>query len=503
MEFGMSTMQRGHATMTSNDMSNYFNQKPVIAPVRKGPRLFRKKPKVDTDLIRQSYMNDTDNNNRIDLWYANRGVNNAVKVNYGAQVINLTSGAFHNPTVPRKLEDEDYRCYDAKVRQEDLLPLSRLPRPSTSIDINKDVSHIFNKSISQYDIERQRVLHSIKGNTKKVAEAFPVQATRGIQFQNIDEYQRASEALTANATRDKMATDQLPLNVPIRTINTDNRTPLNKLRATVLQHDRQANKQLNVPGATSGQYTKDVRIIRKTPVTVTQAGKTVTMYKSNEPKHMNLVSKLKGEPHDTRKTVVLYEITDPQIHLLTKLKSESHEAPKQITMYSIDEPTNLQLDHKIVPVHGNSVKTANIADSAYQTEGYNSMYLEPKITADEERASTVVKTKSVYSDTDHQRTAGNVARFVDRVRADTSVNHQYTLGGTMDSNVITDKNVNTNLSKKNAFSEGGIDTSMFSSHREQFDRSIPFYNTDIPYTKGPGFVFVDTKPVNSRVEFYR
>lgn len=468
----MSTIQRGHATMCDNDMSNYFNQKSVIPPIRKGPRLFRKKSKVDTDLIRQSYMNECDNNNRIHLWYANKGINNAVKVNYGMQVLNLTAGAQHNPTIPRKLEDEDYRCDDAKVRQDELLPLSRLPRPSTSIDINPDASGIYNKSISSSDIERQRVSHSIKGYTRKIAEAFPVQTARGIQFQNISDYQQASDALNTNIIRDKMASNTMPLNAPIKTINTEH-TDHNYVRTTINSKlsslSRMANKQLNAPGINAGQHDHVVRVVRKLPPTSNQAEKTVVVYESNQPKHLSLISKLKGMAHDAHKTVTLYEITDPNIYLLAKLKSDPYSASKQVSVYSIKEPTNLHLNTKIV--------------------------------GDKDRAATIVKTKSVYTDTDHERSATSSARFTDRVKMDTSINPQYKLGGTMDPNIITNRNVNTNLVKKNAYCEGGIDTSMFSSHREQFDRTIPFYNTEIPYTKGPGFVFVDTKPVNSRVEF--
>lgn len=295
MNYG--TAIRGHAVFSDEMTGGYFNQKQYIAPIRKGPRILRKKPKVNTDYIMCTLMNEEDNASRINLWPVTRGQNHAVKVNYGTQVLSLTSGAYHNPTIPRKLEDEDYRCINAKYRQEDLVPLSRMPRPVTSIDPNKEAFAFYNKPMSECDIEASRVAHNIRGNLRTLVENISMPSSRTTNIHSNDTYTTSAMALTHDTARDKLASKfGLAENIP---------------------------KQHTL-GINNGASVRVDHVQRK-----------------------GLVDTL-----NSTRTVTVNEITDPKHKLMAKLSQGMAAAGRTVNVNDHFEQTkaqaNIDLQHKIV-----------------------------------------------------------------------------------------------------------------------------------------------------------
>lgn len=467
MNFGSAI--RGHAIMTDQTDGGYFNQKPYIAPQRKGARLFRKKPKVNTDLIMCSLM-DPEQNDRISLIGKTRGVNHAVKVNYGTQILSLTTGAQHYPTVPRKLEDSDYRAEHAAYRQDQLLPLSRLPRPVTSMSTNADVSSYFSKPLSGSDIELSRVAHCIKGQLKNLVDPISANAAPTRYINDVAAHAQNANNEYQYIPRDKMASNTMPNNVRIVDVSMldESNTPqLIRLKQKAILSNN-AHKQLSIESHDARAEDKPaIRMIRKVPLHHVENTRGINVHETTHINHT--LDKKLSAPSAAGKLVTLYEITDPNMVLLSKLKTGNMSAGKNKQVY----------------------------DTIEQLRAMAALELRRKQVPDARAQQMNRTTTGVYTETDHSR-ADDTARIDKKVQGDYNLNNVYQTGLTGQlraDNSIQDHTMNLSLKKKNAYCDN-IDTSRFASNRRDFEYHLKDIQgiDSIPFNKGPNFIFAQTLP---------
>jgi len=359
-----------------------------------------------------------------------RGVNHSVKVNYGTQVLNLLTGAQHYPSVPRKLEDEDYRCENAAYKQDQLLPLSRLPRPVTSMYTNADVSSYYNKPLSGSDIERSRVAHNIKGNLRDLVSSVTV---------NVAPTQTVYDVERTN-----------PMLLKLKEKAVLNNTAPKHITVSYVDKNLAARK----PPA---------RIVRKVPAHSTQYTKGTTVHNTSHVTYT--LDKKLSAPAGAHKEVTLYEIRDPNIELLTKLKTGDIDAGK----------------------------TQQVYDTIEQMRAMAAMELQHKLVPDPRAQSMNKLTAGVYTDSDHARQP-DTARLDKKVEGETNVNNMYPSGYVMDDQVMRDNVLDLALRRKNAYCQEINPAMYSSHRNQfERHLNIQGIN-DIPYNKGAPFIFVPVRP---------
>lgn len=438
MNFG--SRMRGYASL-SNDTDSYFNQWLDITPKRNGPVLCRIKPKVDTDQVDTSLMDRSGHQSRIELWPISKG-DHTQKLNIGSQILNLTSTTGNpNPTIPRKLEDNDYRCLDAKIRQEDLLPLSRLPRQPTSILSSKGISEVFTKPVNpNMDFSGEEIRSIIHGKLNPLKNT-----NKQLTIDTPDD--RDGKALYGYiASRKK------------------------------LEVANKSNKSLVIDGSTSGQTNSNAKIIQKLKGYFDPT-KILTIYGSNTSQTCDLakiIKKIVSEQIESGCLLNIPGLNAQQknfvIREVNKLKAIPRQHLVQI-IYKTDHP-DLFLVKKIHVDKLGATKNVNVITESDRNQP-NNKKLPDKITPDPANAK-----KQIAVETASGKTQPNTAKNVERVKVNSAPTVQYKVGHRP--NMLRNEQ-NLQLQYKNQFVGKQIDVERYSPYVPRFERGI---DTNMPFSYG-------------------
>jgi hypothetical protein len=380
MNFGSKI--RGYSSLTNDADTGYFNAYRTIQPIRKPPVICRIKPKVDTDEIRNSLM--TDISDRIQLWPVSKG-DKTMKINNGTQIINLTSAQNPVPTIVRKLEDVDYRCEDAKCSQEELLPLSRLPRGITSITPNLNIANVFTKPVnSAYDISNEEILSNLKGklqlkieSNKQININTPTLANQNNLNRKTTEIKKISGEKSANPTIDIYDTNTGS--------NISKAKILNKLKKDV-----NVNKIINIEGINRDDNNLQIRNLKK----ISTGFQTTNM------------------------TQTVHIINDIPIHLIKKVTPDKLSAPSNITI-----STN---ENKIVQPPKNVISENKVKVDVNPNVEYRLGYLPNKLRSDQD-IKLQYKNQLIGKNIDIDRYSAPIPRFDRSLNAgiDSNMNFRY------------------------------------------------------------------------------
>lgn len=458
MNFG--SKMRGYSSL-SNDASNgYANQWMNIAPIRHGPKVFRIKPKVCTVGIRDCLMDESKYGDRIHLWQRTLSSGDHTKhFNNSTQVLNLSSGPNPNPTIIRRLEDIDYRCEQAKYKQEDLLPLSRLPRSSTTINTNPAISEVYTKPMdTSFDISRDEIRSAIHGKIQTAKDSNKTYKLGGtnerdgdVLYGNISSRQR-SDIPASNA----------------KSILTISGTTSGQTSTIAKIIDRikgltESNKIINIPGLNTDEMLDIAKIIKKIT-----AGELSTNALINVP-HLTakesdivckIVDKIKLNPKQ-HKVQVIYKNETPNVFLIKKISQTKLGSNQNITIVTDNDrkqPSNAKVSDKIKPTESKSNKQISVS-------------------------------------TGSEKTQPNTSKNVERVHAQAKPNIQYKVGH-KPNELRNEQNIN--LQYKNQLVGKTIDVDRYSPYRPQFNRGINInaqfrYADRTPFEKQPlDYIYVNS-----------